>query len=124
MQRKSTVHSRFDPDDLSLSESMIIACGFFVVGGISLAFGHDAYVKFGGLTATTAILFGYFLHCNRAFLRYVKFWKLAACLLSVHLCAWITLLLHVEKWGLLWFNVMIFELPIFWYLRARLVVFD
>jgi len=57
-------------------------------------------------------------------MRKPKFWALTASLLLVHLGAWILLLSRVEKWGLLWFNIMIFELPIFWYLRARLGIFN
>jgi hypothetical protein len=121
---RQKAHSRFDSDDLSLSESLVIACGFFVVCGVSLAFGHDAYVKFGGLALCSSILFGYFLHLSREFLRDPKFWMLAASLMLVHLGAWIALLLHVERWGLLWFNIMIIELPVFLYFRTRLIGFD
>ncbi len=110
---------QFDPDNLSAREAVIIACGIFLVFGLFAAFGPDTNVKFGGLTLDSAILFGYFIHNSRKYLRYFRFWLLTASLLVIHLLLWITFLMHVEKWGLMGFSIMVFELPIFWHLRDR-----
>jgi len=110
---------RFDPEDLTLRESLVIAFGLVVVFGLFIAFRRDGSVKFDGLAISTAVLFGYFIHDSRKYLRNLRFWLLTACLLAAHLAAWIPLLLHAEKWGLLWFNIMVFELPVFWHLRGR-----
>jgi hypothetical protein len=119
MQAEPKNRWRFDPENLTAREALLIAFVFFLTVGVFLAADHDRYVKFGGLTISTAILFGYYVHDSREYLRKRRFWMLTACLLALHLVAWITLLIHVEKWGLLWFNIMVFELPVFWYLRDR-----
>jgi hypothetical protein len=109
---------RFEPNDLSTREALIIAFALLLIFGLFVAFGPDVNVKFGGLTTSTLVLFGYLVHDSRRYLRNPRFWILTASLLVLHLFLWITILTRVEKWGLLWFNVMVFELPVFWYLRS------
>jgi hypothetical protein len=118
MQTKTKSRWRFDPDDLSAGESIVIALGFFLVVGCFIVLGGEGHVKWGGMTLSTTVLFGYFVHDSRRFLRRSRFWILTGSLLALHLFAWIALLIHVERWGLLWFNIMVFELPVFWYLRG------
>jgi len=117
MQGKIKNRWRFDPDDLSAPAAIIIALGFFLVAGCFVVLGGRGYVKWGGLTLSTAVLFGFFIHYSRKFLRRPRFWILTAVLLAMHLFVWISILIHIERWGLLWFNFMVFELPVFWYLR-------
>jgi hypothetical protein len=45
------------------------------------------------------------------------FWILTGSFIIVHLLVWITFLIHVERWGLLGFNLMVLELPVFWSFR-------
>ncbi|MGD1108044.1 MAG: hypothetical protein ABR865_13450 [Terracidiphilus sp.] len=70
------------------------------------------------MTVSTVVLFGYLIHDSRDYLRNHRFWILTASILVMHLSVWIGVLMHVERWGLLWFNIMVFELPVFWYLRG------
>ncbi|MGA7858289.1 MAG: hypothetical protein WCA11_10210 [Terracidiphilus sp.] len=119
MKAKTNSGWHFDPDNLTVRGALIIAAGFFLVGGIFIPFGHGAGVKFGGLTLGTILLFGYFAQDSQASHQNARFWILTAFLLVLHLAAWVILLMHVEKWGLLWFNIMVFELPVFWHLRDR-----
>jgi hypothetical protein len=119
MKDKSATGWHFDPDNLTGREAVVIAAGFFLVVGGFTVLGGKGHVKYGGLTVSTALLFGYFLHDSREYLRNPRLWMLTACLLVLHLTAWIILLTHVEKWGLLWFNIMVLELPVFWHLRDR-----
>ncbi|HEV2486900.1 MAG TPA: hypothetical protein VGT08_15335 [Terracidiphilus sp.] len=109
----------FDPDDLTAREAVIIALGLLLIFRVFVSFGHNANLKFGGLTISTLILFGYFVHGSRKYVRHSRFWSLTASLLALHLLLWIALLSHVEKWGPLWFYIMVFELPVFWHLRDR-----
>ncbi len=117
MQEKTKNRWRFDPDDLSPRAAIVIALAFFLVCAIFMPLGHDAYVKWGGLSLYTAGVFGFFLNSSKRYLRTLKFWKLTSLLLVAHLAGWIVLLTHLDRWGLLWFSPMVMELPIFWYLR-------
>jgi len=119
MESKTTNRWRFDPNDLTAREALIIAFGMLLIFGLFVAFGGNVHVKFAGLTTSTAVLFGYFIHDGRKYLGNPRFWILTTSLLALHLFAWITLLMHVERWGLLWFNIMVIELPVFWHLRDR-----
>lgn len=118
MEAKAKSRWRFDPDDLSAGESIVIALGFFLLVGCFIIFGGSGHVKWSGLTLSTAALFGFFVHESRKFLQRPRFWILLGLLLALHLLLWISILIHVQRWGLLWFNVMVFELPVFWYLRG------
>lgn len=128
MQPGAKERRRFDLDNLSARDALTIA--LIVIGILTLGvvlnsfFGHDAYIRWGGLALDTALLFGFFVHLSRGSLRQRRFWILMLCLLAVHLVAWIALLKHVGEWRLMWFLVMVFELPVFFYLRARLGLFD
>jgi hypothetical protein len=82
--------------------------------------GHDAFIRWGGLAGFTAGLFGYFISNSRQYVRERRFWALITGLLALHLTAFGVLLEHVEVWKLTWFMVMAFEYPIFIFLRSRL----
>jgi hypothetical protein len=116
MQAKTKSRWRFDPDDLSAPAAIVIAVGFVSICGLSFAMGAQA--KWPGMVLSTAAIFGYFVHGSRKFLQEPRFWILVALLLAVHLFIWVSILIRVERWGLLWFNIMVFELPVFWYLRG------
>ncbi|MHB1938323.1 MAG: hypothetical protein ACYCOR_17315 [Acidobacteriaceae bacterium] len=90
----------------------------FVVEG---TWGHDAFIRWGGLTVNTLGLFGFFVSESLQFLRKRRFWVLTAVLLAVHLAIFAIVLTHVEEWKLLWFMVIIIEYPFFVFLRARFV---
>ena len=115
MQVKAKSRWRFDPDDLSVPAAIVIVVGLLLICGTFFATGLAA--KWAGLVLSTLALFGYFIHGSRLHLRTPRFWILIGVLVTVHLVAWIVVLLHVDRWGLLWFNIMVFELPAFWYLR-------
>ncbi len=123
--RARTKKPRFDPNNLTARNVVTIVPIVVVVGilivfiGLHTSVNHDKSIKFGGLTISTTILFGYFINDSREYLRNIRFWALTGFLLLLHLAAWISLLLHVQRWGLLWFNIMVFELPLFWRLRSR-----
>jgi hypothetical protein len=119
LQAKTRSGCHFDPDALTAREAVIIGAGFLVICFAYSILGHEAYVKWGGMTLDTAAIFGYFLHDSRRYFRVSRFWKLTSILLIVHLVAWIVLLMHVEKWGLPGFIIMVLELPAFWHLRDR-----
>lgn len=115
MQVKAKSRWRFDPDDLSVPAAVVIVLGLFLICGLFLATGLAA--RWAGLVLST-------MHCSVSSLTaaantygrrdsgfWLEFWQRSI------LAAWIAILLHVERWGLLWFNIMVFELPVFWYLR-------
>ena len=69
-----------------------------------------------GLFLFTIFIFGFFINTSRRFLRERRFWLLTALLLGIHAATFITILLRIDEWKLLWFNVMIFEVPPFVFL--------
>jgi peptidoglycan/LPS O-acetylase OafA/YrhL len=79
--------------------------------------GHDAFIRWGGLAGFTLGLFGLFVADNEKFLRKWRFWVVTAILLMGHLAAFVILLSHVDEWKLPWFMVMVIEYPIFIFLR-------
>ncbi len=90
---------------------------FFVEG----KWGHEAFVRWGGLTGFTAGLFGYFISDGRQHQRERQFWVLTAVLLSVHLTCFAILLTHVAEWKMIWFTGMSFEYPVLIFFRRRLL---
>jgi hypothetical protein len=89
----------------------------FVVQG---KWGHDAFIRWGGLAGFTLILFGYFVGNSRSRLRERPFWLLAALLLTTHLALFVFILSHVDEWRLMWFTGMALEYPVFLFFRGIL----
>jgi hypothetical protein len=123
MHEKTTKGWRFDPNALTARDVLIIVPLVLVTLVLFAAFAfqvnHDTYIRWGGLVLNTAIIFGFFISYSSQYLRKMKFWTLTICFLTVHAIAWIIFLEHVGEWKLSWFSVMVFELPVFWYLRDR-----
>jgi peptidoglycan/LPS O-acetylase OafA/YrhL len=95
--------------------------GLFVLAFFfALSEGHEALIKWGGLVAYTAAIFGIFIKHSRRYLRRQRFWLLTILLLAAHLAAFAIILTHVETWRLTWFVVMVLELPVLVFLRNRL----
>jgi len=98
---------------------VLIAFGFLgIVFLIEGTWGHDAFIRWGGLAGFTAGLFGYFVKESREYFRVRRFWTLTAVLLIVHLMAFAIVLTHLAEWKLMWFMVMALEYPVFIYLRS------
>jgi hypothetical protein len=119
MTSKSTNRWDFNPNSLSIPYLLIIPGVFVLSGAIGIIAGD--YVKWGGLVLDTAFIFGFFVNSSRPYLQRQQFWILTACLLTLHLAVFIAVLLHVTVWKLLWFMVMVLELPVFSRLRDRLL---
>jgi hypothetical protein len=100
---------------------------FFV--GLKISFvvvdrwGHDAYVRWDGLAGFTLGLFVLFVCDSEKFLRKWRFWVLTTILLAAHLTGFAIVLTHIQEWRLTWFMVMIFEYPLFLFLRDKFVCF-
>lgn len=102
---------------------LYIAIAFAFLGAVFVVegkWGHEAFIRWGGLTGFTAGLFGFFVKESREYFRERRFWMLTAVLLAVHLTAFAIVLTHVEEWKLMWFMVMIVEYPVFVFFRNRL----
>ena len=99
-----------------------IAFAFLKIGFvIQDKWGHDAYIRWDGLSGFTLLLFGFFVSESLQFLRKWRFWVVTAILLAAHLAAYAVVLTHVEEWRLTWFMVMVIEYPLFLFLRDKLV---
>ncbi len=59
-----------------------------------------------GLGATTAVVFGYVLRPCKRYYHLVRFWVAFVGLFALHLGVYIVVLLHVEQWGLAWFAII------------------
>jgi len=109
----------FNPDALTAPYVVIIPSLFIFSGAIGIIAGD--FIKWGGLVLYTAFFFGFFVNSSRQYIQLRPFWILIACLLTVHLTIFMLVLIHVAVWRLLWFSVMLLELPFFFILRDRLL---
>lgn len=99
----------------------VIAFAFLgMVFAVESKWGHEAFIRWGGLAGFTSALFGYFIAHSRQFFPKWQFWALTAILLSAHLACFALLLTHVAEWKLIWFIGMSFEYPVFTFSRSRL----
>ena len=117
---KSASHRRSRVKDYAV----YVLITFAFLGGVFILeskWGHETFIRWGGLAGFTAVLFGYFLSESRRFAREWQFWSLSLVLLAGHLTAFSIVLTHVEEWRLMWFLVMAVEYPIFVFLRSRLL---
>lgn len=80
---------------------------------------HDAFIRWGGLAVNTCVLFGYFIADSRPLFRRWSFWGLTIALLSLHTIVFCIVLTQVSQWKLVWFMVMILEVPALLFLRNR-----
>jgi len=110
----------------NLSWLFFISLGALLAfGGLKLTFlvqdrwGHDAFIRWGGLTGFTLGLFALFIADSEKFLGKIRFWVMTATLLAIHLTLFGILLTHVPEWKLMWFMVMVLEYPVFLFFRAK-----
>jgi hypothetical protein len=83
--------------------------------------GHDAFIRWGGLAGFTLLIFGFFVAESEKFLRQWRFWGVIVTLLMGHLAAFVIVLTHVDDWNLSWFMVIVIEYPVFVFLRDMFV---
>jgi len=103
--------------------SIYIAIGLLVAAiawiiastGLSL----NVITKWGGLAVNTAAVYGYFIADSRSYFRRLAFWVMTSVALSMHLVVFAVVLTHVSQWKLLWFMVMLLEIPVLVFLRDR-----
>lgn len=121
---KKTIRTHHRARNFVLYASVSIFIAFV---GLKLTFvvqdrwGHDAFIRWGALTAFTLGLFALFIGDSEQLLRKARFWALAAILLVVHLAAFTILLTHVPEWKLMWFMVMVPEYMAVVFARDRFV---
>ena len=116
-QRAAHIRSRVRDYVLYVAITFVFLGAVFVVEG---KWGHEAFIRWGGLAIMSAALFGYFISNSRQFFPRWQFWSLTAILLSVHLTCFAILLTHVVEWKWIWFTGMSFEYPVFTFFRSRL----
>ena len=90
-----------------------LAIGFLIQN----KWGHEAYIRWGGLAGFTAVLFGYFIADSKDYLRNLRLWFVVVTLFSFHVASWGGMLIKVDEWRLPWFSAMAFEYPLFLFLR-------
>ena len=102
---------------------LYILIGAAVIGlAFVLAFLHVAnsgVIKWGGLVVGTSIVYGGFIYYSRSFIHRGLFWALTLTALLLHLAAFIAILIRVNEWKLLWFMVVVLEVPILCFLRDK-----
>lgn len=102
---------------------LYVLIGFAFLGMVFVIegeWGHDAFIRWGGLIGFTSGLFGYFVSESRQYFRELSFWTLTALLLCVHLAVFAVVLTHVDEWKLTWFIGMVLEFPVMIFFRNRL----
>jgi peptidoglycan/LPS O-acetylase OafA/YrhL len=106
---------------LALLGALVFLVGLRVAFAVEDKWGHDAFIRWDGLAGFTLLLFGLFVAESEKFLRKWRFWVVIVVLLMGHLAAFVIVLTHVEEWKLSWFMVMVFEAPLFFFLRDKFV---
>lgn len=112
---------QIDLDNLSARDVFVLLP--FIIGLLVLPIvldarvGHENSIKWGGLAVSSFVLFVFLICRSTQFLRQRFFWLLTVSFVVIHLVIWITILTHVEHWGLLGFNLMAFEVLPFFYFR-------
>lgn len=115
MRKKSRNPWEFDPDHLTWPYVFGVPIAFLAAAAIGIMAGD--FIRWGGLVLYTMLVFGFFINDSRWFFGQRRFWFLASTLLVIHIAVFITILLHVHHWRVLWFNVMVVEIPPFLSLR-------
>ena len=123
--KESQVRRRFDQNHLSARDVAVIVPLIVGVSAlfIALAFlvSDDTYIRWGGLTLDTCVLFGFLIYHSRPVVRRRDFWTLVGVFLLVHLVIWVSVLKLADQWKLAWFGVMALEAPLFILLRNRAI---
>jgi hypothetical protein len=119
MQKKTVSIWNFDPAHITWPYALTIPGVFVLSGTVGIIAGD--FIRWGGLVLYTTFIFGFFISDSRRFFRDKRFWLLTTFLLGIHVAVFLAILLRADEWRLLWFNVMIFELPPFVLLRNLLL---
>ncbi len=105
----------FDSNHLTWPYVVAIPGVFLIAAIIGIVAGD--FIRWGGLVLFTTFIFGFFINDSRRYFRERRFWLLTASLFGVHVAAFLAILWRIDEWKLLWFMVMILELPPFVLLR-------
>lgn len=87
--------------------------------GVGLALGADAFLRWGGLAAFSAVFFGVGLRISE-YKRTRRFRIFFALFVAAHFALWVIILRGSPTWRLFWFAPMIFEVPIYTRIYVRL----
>ena len=68
---------------------------------------RNQIVKWTGFSLITAVLFWYAIADRSASLRRRPFWLVATLILLAHCVTWTIVLIHIERWKLVWFGPLI-----------------
>ena len=93
--------------------------GVFWAAGYSDKSGAEVIGKWGGLTASTAILFTVIIRHRRKFHRRPSFWGTMVTLLLCHFLVLLSLLQRVEHWRLAWWAIVT---PVEYFLMAGVLM--
>src|ERR1700721_3925742 len=85
---------------LYLLISLTFVCSALLLARTSIT--RDELLRWGGLIANTLFLFGFFISRSREHFPAWRFWGLLLLLLGMHLAIFITLLIYVHVWPLVW----------------------
>jgi len=75
------------------------------------------WIDFGAFTALT---FGYFVYGSRPLFKKSSFWVMTAVALVAHMAIFISLIMHIPEWKLIWNSVMFAEIPVLVFFRNRI----
>jgi uncharacterized membrane protein len=105
--------------DFALYIAIGLCVAIIAIGLVQTEISHDSFMRWGGLAVNTSVLFGYFIVDSRILFGRMPFWALTIVLLLVHVIVFTVVLMHVSEWKLIWFTVMLLEVPVLLFLRNR-----
>ena len=115
---KAHMGNRVRDFSVYIAIGLLVAATAWIVASTNLNL--DVITRWGGLAANTALVYGYFIADSRSFFGQRAFWAVTSVALAVHLIIFAIVLTHVAQWKLLWFMVMLLEIPVLVFLRDRL----
>jgi len=123
--KQSQIRRRFDPNHLKARDVAVLAPLILAIVGLFVAFAFlvsdDTYIRWGGLTLDTCVLFGFLICHSRPVLKGRGLWALLGGFLVAHLILWVLVLKLVDQWRLAWFAPMAVEAPLFILLRDKAI---
>ena len=105
--------------DFTLYAAIGCCVAILAIGVAQTNVHHDDFIRWGGLAVNTCVLFGYFIADSRPLFKRWSFWGLTIALLSLHAIVFGIVLTFVSQWKLIWFMVMILEVPLLLFFRNR-----
>ena len=106
--------------DLVLYIVISLAIAIVIISVARTGMNGDALFRWIDFGAFTSLIFGYFVYGSRPLFKKWSFWVMTAVALVAHMAIFISLIMQIPEWKLLWNSVMFAEIPVLVFFRKRI----